>query len=67
MPITKKDLVRMELERGRAVSGLSALRDFRLYRLSGAIHKLREEGLNIETQMVGDGEERFAEYRLANG
>lgn len=67
MPISKKDMVRAALESGRAVTGISAMRDFNLYRLSDAIHKLRKDGLNIETQMVGNGRSQWAEYRLING
>jgi len=65
MPVSKKDLVRSELERGRGVTGKSAWTDFGLYRLSSEIHKLRKEGLNIETVMVDFDGDRFAEYRLA--
>ena len=67
MAISKKSMVKSALENGRKVSGASAWRDFGLYRLSSAIHKLREEGLNIETVMVDRDGETFAEYRLANG
>ena len=67
MSVSKKELVRAALEAGRSVSGLSAWRDFGLYRLSSEIHKLRKEGLSIETVMVERNGDTFAEYRLSNG
>jgi hypothetical protein len=64
---TKKDMVKHALESGRGVTGLSAIRDFNLYRLSSAIHELRKEGMDIETIDIPGNGTTFAEYRLANG
>ena len=62
MPYTKKQQLLNYLQAGRAVSGHTALYHFGLYRLSGTIHKLRQEGHNIHTEMVEDGGETYAKY-----
>lgn len=36
----------------RGITGLDALRKLGLYRLSGEIHALRNEGHNIKTEMM---------------
>ena len=64
MMISKKQMLRAALEAGRKVTGLSAMRDFNLYRLSSEIHQLRGEGMNIQTRMVDTGNSRHAEYYM---
>lgn len=62
---TKKQLVKNHLLKGGSISGRAALRVFGLYRLSSVIHRLRDEGMDIQTTMVesptGD---KYAIYRL---
>ena len=49
----------------RGITGLDALRKLGLYRLSGEIHVLRNEGHNIKTEMMTreDGTQ-YARYYL---
>ena len=49
----------------RGITGLDALRKLGLYRLSGEIHALRNEGHNIKTEMMTreDGTQ-YARYYL---
>ena len=49
----------------RGITGHDALRKLGLYRLSGEIHQLRKEGIDIKTEMMEreDGT-RFARYYL---
>lgn len=49
----------------RGITGLDALRKLGLYRLSGEIHALRNEGHNIKTEMLTreDGTQ-YARYYL---
>lgn len=50
---TKKDkLLNYLLTHKRGITGKDALAKFGLYRLSGEIHKLREEGYDIKTEMM---------------
>ena len=52
MPYTKKQQVLNYLQSGRGVTGHTALYHFGLYRLSSTIHKLRQEGHTIHTEML---------------
>jgi hypothetical protein len=48
---------------GRTISPLEALGVYKTYRLAAVIHRLREEGFNIETRIKRDPKgRRFAEY-----
>lgn len=49
----------------RGITGHDALLKLGLYRLSGEIHQLRNEGQNIKTEMMENTKgERFARYYL---
>lgn len=63
---TKKAQLLAYLKRNkRGITGLDALRKLGLYRLSGEIHALRNEGHNIKTEMMTreDGTQ-YARYYL---
>lgn len=62
MAYSKKQQVLNYLQHGKGVTGHTALYHFGLYRLSSIIHKLRQEGHTIHTEMVEDGDERYAKY-----
>ena len=62
MAYSKKQQVLNYLQSGRAVTGHTALYHFGLYRLSGTIHKLRQEGHNIHTEMIEENGETYAKY-----
>lgn len=50
---TKKSQLLAYLQRSkRGITGLEALRKFGLYRLSGEINRLRNEGYDIKTEMM---------------
>lgn len=49
--------------RGRVITGLTAWKDFGVYRLSSVIHKLRKEGMKIHTQMIHTEQNTFAKYK----
>ena len=51
----------------RGITGLEALRNFGLYRLSATIHELRSEGYDIKTEMMtpdDPDESKYARYFL---
>jgi len=54
------------LERGNTITGLKAWRLFGVYRLSGAIEKLRKQGNKIHMELIRDKEKGivYGEYRL---
>lgn len=53
MKQTKKSQVLRYIQtHRRGITGLDALRNFGLYRLSSTIHELRSEGHNIKTDMM---------------
>ena len=68
MKQTKKAQVLAYLQRSkRGITGLEALRNFGLYRLSSAIHELRSEGYDIKTEMMtpdDPNESKYARYYL---
>jgi hypothetical protein len=57
--------IRRELLRGKKLTQLGVLRDFGVMRLAAVIHRLRREGLNIETGTRNQRGKTFAVYRLA--
>lgn len=64
--MTQKEKVERHLMRLVAITPLEALRDYGCFRLAAIIHKLRQQGWDIETRYVTtpDGEKKFASYKL---
>lgn len=54
--------IRKHLKSGKSLTQISALSMFGCFRLGARIHNLREEGMEIETEMVKQGRKRFARY-----
>lgn len=61
---SKCQRVKDHLLDGYKITGLDAMRDFGLYRLSATIHELRKDGFDIRTNMIEKNGVRFAEYEL---
>ena len=63
--MTATEQILNELRKGRKISGITALNEFRCYRLSSVIHNLRNQGNDISTEMIhtDDGKE-YAEYYI---
>lgn len=49
---TQKEAILYYLQKGKAITPMSALQLFGCFRLSSIIHKLRKEGYNIATKDV---------------
>ncbi len=62
--VSKKERIKIRLLNGFAISGLDALKEFGLYRLSSVINRLRNEGLPIKTKMVTRNGVTFAKYYI---
>ncbi|MGB1216150.1 MAG: helix-turn-helix domain-containing protein [Pikeienuella sp.] len=67
---TQKNMVLAHLKSGKRINPIQALKLFRSFRLGARIYDLKQEGHNIERQMIEvetrDGTARVAEYRLAS-
>lgn len=63
---TQAHAIKCALERGEMLTQRDAINRFKCYRLAPVIHRLRQTGLNIQTEIVksADGV-RFARYWLA--
>jgi hypothetical protein len=61
---SKQKQVRSALMRGDRLSGLDILKYYGAYRASSIINRLRNAGLNIKTDMVDDGNNRYAVYYI---
>ena len=61
---SKHDEIRQHLKSGQTITGIQALNEFGVYRLSSIINRLRKEQLEIETSMIqgSDGKSVFAKY-----
>lgn len=61
---SKHDEIRQHLKAGQTITGIQALNEFGVYRLSSIINRLRKEQLEIETSMIqgSDGKSVFAKY-----
>jgi len=57
-------LIKGWLLNGRSITQLDALNMFGCFRLSARISNLREEGLDIITDMVNVNDKRIAKYYL---
>lgn len=72
MSKTQKEMVLEHLQNFGFIEPLTALREYGCYRLSAIIYLLRDDGLNIQTEMI-EGRSRitgnvvrFAKYVLHN-
>lgn len=64
--MTQKDEVENVLKNGQSITPIEALNKFGAFRLSAIIFDLREEGLDIVTNMIQGTNNRYAEYKLVS-
>lgn len=62
--ITQKQMILRDLQNGRTITPLEALRDYGCFQLPARIFELKEAGYRIKTTLVKDGEKRYARYSL---
>jgi hypothetical protein len=56
--------IQKDLMSGKSITPLQALNKYGCFRLAAAIHKLRKEGMAIETEYVTQNGKTFAKYFL---
>ena len=61
---SKEKAIERHLLKGRKITQQIAIRKFRHYRLAVVIHRLREKGATIETNMRTEHGSTFAEYKM---
>ena len=54
------------LQKGDAITPMSALARFNCFRLATRIFELKAQGHDIVTNLVKHGDKTFAEYRMAS-
>ena len=64
MKQSQRDRIKKDLLRGILITPMSALKDYRCFRLAARINELRDEGFQIATETRSNGESHFAEYSL---
>ena len=47
-----------------SITPLEALNHYGCFRLAARIHRLREQGHDIQTDIITHGDKQFAQYRL---
>jgi hypothetical protein len=61
---TQEAVILFNLQCGRTITPLDALKEFGCFRLGARIHQLKKAGHQIETLSVEQNGKRFAGYRL---
>ena len=56
--------IQKDLMSGKSITPLQALNKYGCFRLAALIHKLRKEGMVIETEYVTKNSKTFAKYFL---
>jgi len=56
--------IQKDLMSGKSITPLQALNKYGCFRLAALIHKLRKEGMVIETEYVTKNNKTFAKYFL---
>lgn len=56
--------IETHLKSGRTITPLEALQVYGCFRLGARIWDLKNQGLDIDTEMIQDGRKRFARYKM---
>lgn len=64
MKKSQNEIVLEHLKSGKTITGIEALSQYHIYRLSAIIFKLRRAGYNIETIDMEGENSRYAKYKL---
>lgn len=60
--MTQKENIKKHLEDYGAITPIEALNLYGCFRLGARIYDLKEDGMEIETEMVQDRKKRYAKY-----
>jgi hypothetical protein len=61
---SQNELLKKHLKSGKSIAPMQALNKLGIYRLASRINDLRNEGLNIKTEMVHEYPVKYAKYYL---
>ena len=62
--MTQDQQIQDHLFDGKSITPLEALSQYGCFRLAAVIHRLRQDGISIETDMVTQNGKTFAKYFL---
>ena len=62
--MTQVQQIQDHLFDGKSITPLEALNQYGCFRLAAVIHRLRKDGISIETDMVTQNGKTFAKYFL---
>ncbi len=62
MKPTQLNTLRDHLKAGKSISPLQALNKFGIYRLASRINELRNEGMDIKTEIINEHPIKYAKY-----
>lgn len=62
---THVEKIKQHLLSGKEITKLEALKTFGCWNTGDVVYKLRNQGLQIETEMKQEGRKKYAVYRLA--
>jgi predicted transcriptional regulator len=60
--MTQNEALLNAMKRGRVLTAMRALREFRCARLAARVYELRERGVNIHSTLVNKGGKKYAAY-----
>ena len=64
--VTQIGQIKEYLLAGNSITPIEALNMFGAFRLAAIIFKLKEQGLNIKTEMVYEEDKKYAKYSIIN-
>ncbi len=64
--VTQIGQIKEYLLAGNSLTPIEALNMFGAFRLSAVVFKLKEQGLNIKTDIISEDNKRFAKYSIIN-
>jgi len=63
--MSQTQAIKQHLESGQAITPLEALQQYGCLRLAARISDLRDQGMNIRTDIIELNDKRFAKYTLS--
>lgn len=64
--VTQIGQIKEYLLAGNSITPIEALNMFGAFRLAAIVFKLKEQGLNIKTDIISEDNKRFAKYSVIN-
>lgn len=61
---SQNEQIKQHLKSGKWITPYHALELYGCFRLAARISDLREQGMNIKTEIVNNGKKRYAKYFL---